>query len=183
MAPTKRETLFPSWWFQTNWKILVKLDHFPQIGVKLIKNLKPPPSDECFILQICSLNFPTTFAVGFFEAEDHLSITAGWLVAGSCAPLVLPPKPTNNKRVTRAILSRFLLLIWSLQIPYGREKTVRLILVTRVQGFSANTPYITVSSTESWTFSNLILPARPHCQCSPKSTQTSICKSSSKWTY
>ena len=120
MTPTKRETLFPSWWFQTHWKILVKLDHFPQIGVKLIKNLKPPPSDECFILQICSLNFPTTFAVGFFEAEDHLSITAGWLVAGSCAHLVLPPNPTNNKKVTRAILSRFWLLIWSLQIPYGR---------------------------------------------------------------
>ena len=27
----------PRWWFQPNWKILVKLDHFPQVGVKINK--------------------------------------------------------------------------------------------------------------------------------------------------
>ena len=33
----------PSWWFQSIWKILVKLDHFPGQGGNK-KYLKPPPS-------------------------------------------------------------------------------------------------------------------------------------------
>ena len=32
-----------SWWFQPIWKILFKLDHFRQVGVKIKKCLKPPP--------------------------------------------------------------------------------------------------------------------------------------------
>ena len=38
-----RSPWFSSWWFQPIWKILVKLDHFPQVGVKIksISNHQP----------------------------------------------------------------------------------------------------------------------------------------------
>ena len=32
-----------SWWFQPLWKILVKLDHVPKLGMKIKKYFKPPP--------------------------------------------------------------------------------------------------------------------------------------------
>ena len=41
---------FSSWWLvhQPIWKnMLVKLDHLPQVGVKIKKHLKPPPSSFC----------------------------------------------------------------------------------------------------------------------------------------
>ena len=35
--------------FQPLWKILVKLDFFPQVGVKIRKYLKPPTSNGCIL--------------------------------------------------------------------------------------------------------------------------------------
>ena len=35
-----------SWWFQPIWKTLVKIDHFPQIGVKRKNIWKPPPRES-----------------------------------------------------------------------------------------------------------------------------------------
>ena len=34
-----------SWWFQPHWQVLVKLESFPQIGMKIKKYLKTPPRE------------------------------------------------------------------------------------------------------------------------------------------
>ena len=47
-------THLSSWWFQPIWKILVKLDHFPKVGMKIINvqnHRLVLPSTK--ILQVC----------------------------------------------------------------------------------------------------------------------------------
>ena len=39
--------MLTSWWFQPNWNILVKLDHFPKYRHETKKSFKPPPSQLC----------------------------------------------------------------------------------------------------------------------------------------
>ena len=46
-----RYLYFSRWWFQPNWKILVKLDHFPGYGWNK-KDLKPPPSFYMYIFHV-----------------------------------------------------------------------------------------------------------------------------------
>ena len=43
-SPWLLTTYCTSWWFQPIWKILVKLDHFPNFRGENKKSLKPPPS-------------------------------------------------------------------------------------------------------------------------------------------
>ena len=49
---------FPaSWWFQPIWKNISQIGSFPQVGVKIKKYLKPPPSQVCFFLLVYSHPF------------------------------------------------------------------------------------------------------------------------------
>ena len=54
---------YSSWWFQPIWKILVKSDNFPQVGLQIQKCLKTPSS---YIINWCSI----------WQELGHL----GWLV-------------------------------------------------------------------------------------------------------
>ena len=42
----KNKSKSTSWWFQAIWKLLVKLDHFPQVGTKNDFFLKTPPRKQ-----------------------------------------------------------------------------------------------------------------------------------------
>ena len=40
----QKEHLYSSWWFQPIWKSISQNGNLPQVGMKIIKKMKPPPS-------------------------------------------------------------------------------------------------------------------------------------------
>ena len=77
------------WWFQPNWKILVKLDHFPRYGWKFKKYLQPPPRKTCLI------NIPL-----FTKVFDIPSRDSPVLYGFAEPPRKETAKPTNQPTST-----------------------------------------------------------------------------------
>ena len=79
--------IFTSWWFQPNWKILVKLDHFPKDRDEHKKYLKPPP-----IFSVAFSRYFSTFNLQHPSSVDGIASPPSWSLQSS----VSAPGVTKN---------------------------------------------------------------------------------------